>query len=181
MSMFNNTFWDTNSDYVKDVTNWTFKQRGVLRFGNVTHYDTRNGVKEDGYLESQYTINDTVHYHIDIEEWAEGAWRPFRSDKVYLEFVMLDPYIRKYLTHDGKGRYSANFQVPDVYGVFTFKARFNAIGYYWLDEKTRVPVRPYRHDEYERFLTAAMPYYASVVASIAGFLWFSYKFLTHKD
>jgi oligosaccharyltransferase complex subunit beta len=132
-------------------------------------------------MESQYTINDTIHYHVDIEEWSDGGWKPFTSDKVYLELVMLDPYIRKYLTHDGRGRFSAKFQVPDVYGVFTFKTRLNEPGWHWLDIKDKVTVRPYRHDEYERFLTAAMPYYASVFASIAGFLWFSIKFLGHKE
>ena len=33
-----------------------------------------------------------------------------------------------------------------------------------------VPVRPFRHDEYERFIPQAYPYYASVIALMAGFL-----------
>jgi len=32
-----------------------------------------------------------------------------------------------------------------------------------------VPVRPFRHDEYERFITAAYPYYVSAASTMAAF------------
>jgi oligosaccharyltransferase complex subunit beta len=33
-----------------------------------------------------------------------------------------------------------------------------------------VPVRPFKHDEYERFLLAAYPYYAGAASTMAAFL-----------
>ena len=180
-SMFNNTLWDFNGDFLKEATEWTFKQRGDLRHSAITHFSTLEGEQEIGYLEAEYTINDTLHYSIDLEERRNGEWVPFQSDQVYLEFVMLDPYIRRYLKHNGQGRYAIDFQVPDVYGVYTFKAKFNQVGYNWMDVKTQVPVRPYRHDEYERFLVAAFPYYLSIFSTVTAFVWFSYNFLSHKD
>jgi oligosaccharyltransferase complex subunit beta len=36
---------------------------------------------------------------------------------------MLDPYIRQPMTHDGKGKFSLKFKVPDVYGVFKYAGK----------------------------------------------------------
>ena len=44
----------------------------------------------------------------------------------------------------------------------------------------QVSVRPFRHNEFERFLTAAYPYYASVLSTMAAFFIFSLVFLYHK-
>ena len=44
----------------------------------------------------------------------------------------------------------------------------------------QVSVRPFRHNEFERFLTAAYPYYASVLSTMAAFFVFSLVFLYHK-
>lgn len=42
-------------------------------------------------------------------------------------------------------------------------------------------VRPYRHDEYPRYLLQAYPYYLSTFATIGGFLVFLGYFLLHRD
>jgi oligosaccharyltransferase complex subunit beta len=42
---------------------------------------------------------------------------------------------------------------------------------------TQVSVRPFRHDEYERFIFAATPYYVGVGSVIAAFFAFSALFL----
>ena len=33
-----------------------------------------------------------------------------------------------------------------------------------------VPIRPFKHNEYERFIVQAYPYYASLISMMAGFL-----------
>jgi oligosaccharyltransferase complex subunit beta len=33
-----------------------------------------------------------------------------------------------------------------------------------------VPIRPFKHHEYERFILQAYPYYASVASMMAGFM-----------
>lgn len=43
-----------------------------------------------------------------------------------------------------------------------------------------VPVRPYKHDEYERFLLPAYPYYASVLSTMAAFFLAGLVFLYSK-
>jgi len=44
-----------------------------------------------------------------------------------------------------------------------------------------IPVHPYRHDEFERFIDVAYPYYASAFSLMAGFFLFGVVFLFSKD
>lgn len=37
-----------------------------------------------------------------------------------MEFVRIDPFVRKTMTGDKTGLFKATFVVPDVYGVFKF-------------------------------------------------------------
>lgn len=98
-----------------------------------------------------------------------------------MEFVRLDPHIRTTLKSDGNGKFSTTFKVPDVYGVFTFKVEYNRKGYGYLNSITRVPVRPFRHNEYERFIDAAYPYYAGSFSMMAGLFVFSWFFLYNRE
>jgi oligosaccharyltransferase complex subunit beta len=82
---------------------------------------------------------------------------------------MLDPHYRIPLQHDGKGHFSVQFQVPDVYGVFKYVMEYKRKGYSYIDLELVVPVRPFKHDEYQRFLPAAYPYYASAASTMAAF------------
>lgn len=45
----------------------------------------------------------------------------------------------------------------------------------------QVSIRPFTHSEYERFLVAAYPYYASALSVMVGFLMFCAAFLYSKD
>ena len=46
--------------------------------------------------------------------------------------------------------------------------------------QTQVPVRPFKHNEYERFLVCAYPYYASALSSMVAFFVLGWFFLYHK-
>jgi len=50
-------------------------------------------------------------------------------------------------------------------------------GLSWVKRETIVPIRPFRHDEYARFLSQAFPYYASVLSMGLGFLAVSKAFV----
>lgn len=145
----------------------------------MTHY--RYGENHPiGYTEQLYTVKEHIYYSVYLEELRNGKWTPFESDEVYLEFVMLDARIRKYLKGD-KGTFSIEFIVPDVHGVYQFRTKFRELGYSWISTADQVVVRHLRHDQFPRFLDCALPYYTSVFASIIGFLVFSFFFLYHKD
>ncbi len=121
-------------------------------------------------------------YSLVIEEYdaEQGGWLPYRADDVQLEFVMLDPYVRTFLEHDGSGRFAKLFKIPDVYGVYKFRVMYRRPGLSTLAVNTQVSIRPFNHDEYERFIFSAFPYYASAFSMMAGFLVFAAFFLYSK-
>lgn len=41
-------------------------------------------------------------------------------------------------------------------------------GFTFLKESERVTVRPFKHDEYERFLFVAFPYFFGMIGTIVG-------------
>lgn len=98
-----------------------------------------------------------------------------------LEFTMIDPYWRVTLQHDNKGEYSTEFMVPDVYGVYKFGLHYRSQGYSNLDILEVVAVRPFRSDEFERFIPQAYPYYISSFSVMAAFAVFGVVFLYSDD
>lgn len=44
----------------------------------------------------------------------------------------------------------------------------------------QMPVRPFKHNEYERFLVCAYPYYASALSGMLAFFALGWFFLYHK-
>jgi len=165
-----------NENFCKQMTLWAFKEKGHIRYKNVQHH--RVGETEPPEI---YTIKENIEYSIQLEEWNGRHWVPYIANDVQLEFVRIDPHIRTTLKPDNKGRYAVQFMLPDVYGVFTFKIEYKREGYSFLTSITRLPVRPFRHNQYDRFIEAAYPYYASAFSMMAGLFVFSWIFLYHRD
>jgi len=164
-----------NADFAVDVALWAFQQKGVLQASDAVHH------KLSGSDTSGYRIKDKVEYRVTIQEWKDNLWIPFKADDVQLEFVRLDPYIRTFLQHNNNGVFTTSFIIPDVLGVYTFRLVHNRIGYSYLKLADSIPVRPFRHNEYERFIPAAFPYYASAFSMMLGFSLFSCFFLYHRS
>uniref|UniRef100_H3CZZ5 Dolichyl-diphosphooligosaccharide--protein glycosyltransferase 48 kDa subunit n=1 Tax=Tetraodon nigroviridis TaxID=99883 RepID=H3CZZ5_TETNG len=164
-----------NLELAEALSRWVFKEAGVLRVGAVAHH--RVGEADPP---AAYTITDLVEYSVVIEMLSEGRWVPFDGDDIQLEFVRIDPFVRTYLKKNG-GKYSVQFKLPDVYGVFQFKVDYNRLGYTHLYSSTQVSVRPLQHTQYERFIASAYPYYASVFSMMAGLFLFSIVFLHMKE
>lgn len=116
-----------------------------------------------------------------IEERVNGKWEAFKASDVQLEFIMLDPYVRTSLAPSKSGALSTKFIIPDVYGVFKLNVEYKRIGYTNLFSSTQVSVRPLEHTQYDRFIPAAYPYYASSAAMIVGVFVFSFIQLYHQD
>lgn len=189
-----------NKKFVDQISSWTFGSRGVLRASNIRHH------REDGsqpekmlkdierpdapltlYPDSEvareslvYRIKDNLTYAFDLDELKGKTWVPFLVDDMQVEFVMLDAYVRKTMSHDGKGRFSVTFEAPDQYGVFQFRVMYQRRGYSTVHLTNKVALRPYKHDEYERFIVAAYPYYASGFSMMVGIFLMSILFLYTK-
>uniref|UniRef100_A0AAV1VDI2 Dolichyl-diphosphooligosaccharide--protein glycosyltransferase 48 kDa subunit n=1 Tax=Peronospora matthiolae TaxID=2874970 RepID=A0AAV1VDI2_9STRA len=204
LDLFSDKFFDnemfSNAEFADAVTKWAFQESGVLRMTNVKHH------REDGSLPAKmlsdahrgdqpitlypdaevardslvYRVKDNLTYSFDLHELKDGKWVPYRANDVQLEFVMLDPHVRTTMVHDNKGHFHVTFQAPDVYGIFLFRVLYRRLGLSTVYTTTQVSLRPFKHDEYERFIPAAYPYYASAFSMMAGVFLFSVYFLFHE-
>ncbi|KAI9915184.1 hypothetical protein PsorP6_007125 [Peronosclerospora sorghi] len=87
------------------------------------------------------------------------------------------PYVRTTLSHDDQGHSSVTFQAPDLCGIFLFRVLYRRLGLSTIFTTTQVSLRPFKHDDYERFIPAAYPYYASAFPMMVGVFLFSVYFL----
>jgi oligosaccharyltransferase complex subunit beta len=164
-----------NQDLAIALTDWLFKQRGVVRARNIHHY-----LKEDKTTPRFYTVKNDIVFNVQFDEFVHGKWMPFNGTDVQLEFVRIDPFVRTTLKNKG-GQLEAQFRVPDTYGIFKFVIDYNRVGYSHLYSATQVSVHPLRHTEYERFIPSAYPYYISSFSMMAGAFLLSFIVLYHRD
>jgi len=167
-----------NAGVVAAATKWALKEAGVIRVTGVDHH--RKG-EPAGNPPAEYTIKESIEYHIAVEELVDGKWKPFQASDLQMEFVRIDPFVRATLKPSSAGKFSVGFVVPDVYGVFQFKVSYDRVGYTRLQHSTQVPVRPFLHTQYERFIQCAYPYYASAGSMMVGLFLFSLVYLHHKE
>ena len=207
LDMFSNAAYadegNANEVFGRDLTAWTFGQAGVLRFRDVVHHKS-DGSPPDVILHEKerpndlpsslypdpeitrnslvYRIKDELVFSMVVEEYMDGAWVPFVAQDMQLEFVMLDPHVRTTMQADPKtGKTVATFTAPDNYGIFKFRVLYRRPGYSIIHVEVPVSVRPYKHNEYDRYLFTAYPYYASSFSAMAAFLVFSIFFLFSSD
>lgn len=206
LDMFSNAFFRTqdsagvqvgNEAFCRELAKWALAETAVLRFRDIAHHRT-DGVPPDVILHEKeradlpvtmypdpeltrnslvYRIKDEIVYSMVVEEFTGGRWVPFQAADMQMEFVMLDPYVRKTMTADAHGKFEAVFTAPDSYGIFKFRVLYRRPGYSVLHAETKVSIRPFKHDEYERFIFSAYPYYASAISATVAFFVFSVAFL----
>eukprot|EP00922_Rhytidocystis_sp_ex-Travisia-forbesii_P041521 GHVS01062017.1.p1 GENE.GHVS01062017.1~~GHVS01062017.1.p1 ORF type:complete len:519 (-),score=40.22 GHVS01062017.1:131-1687(-) len=181
-SLFSDKFFSLsrgNRAFAEELVDWTFQRRGVLRWSNVKHHKLNEVVSP--YM---YRVKDMIVFSIDIHELVNGFWVPYRGNDVQMEFTMLDPYIRAFLSPPASPEsptYSTIFKAPDRYGVFKFVVDYFRSGYNTLHMESLAPVRNFKHSDYPRFLPGASPYYTSAICSMIGVMIFSLVFLYHLD
>lgn len=180
MELFSNEFFSFaefgNEAFVDHLTKWTLHERGLIRATPLKH--AREGETQS---HSVYTVEETLVVSVDIQEWTGEEWIAFKGNDVQIEFVMLDPYIRRTLSHDNNSHFSTTFKIPDVYGIYTLGLEYHKLGYTSFESKELLTVRPLRHDQFERFITSAFPYYASAFSMLGSVVLFSALFLFNRS
>jgi len=169
-----------NGAFVDQAVAWTFQERGAIRTRNARHFL----VDLSGPMNpSRYTVTEKVRYEVIIEEYdiTSGEWKPYQADDVVFQLVRLDPFIRQTMSHDGNGLFFYEFTLPDTYGVFKFILDYKRKGWSYLYEEVEASIRPLRHDQHDRFLVSAWPYYASMISMVLGFGIFSFLFLHSSE
>lgn len=128
-------------------------------------------------------------YEVVLSSFVEDRWVPPTIFDLQLEVTMLDPHLRVPLkmstsheTHSTTNRtYTATFKLPDRHGVFSLYLDHRRQGYSFLDNKLQISVTPLRHDEYERFILGAYPYYITAGSMILAWLAFAALWLSLGD
>ncbi|THU64351.1 hypothetical protein C4D60_Mb01t25580 [Musa balbisiana] len=176
LDMFSNRHEKSgNEQFVTEISKWVFHERGHLKAVNLHHHKVGETNEP-----TMYRINDDLEYSVEIYEWSGSSWEPYLADDVQVQFYMMSPYVLKTLSTDQKGLYSTSFKVPDVYGVFQFKVDYQKLGYTSLSLSKQIPVQPFRHNEYARFITTAFPYYGASFSNMVGFFIFTVFYLYNK-
>jgi len=177
-AMFSDKFQannDAQADFAKSVLLWATKNAGVLRHNGMKH--ARVGESE---TPSYYTIEEQIRFEMNIEELVNGEWIPFDQNDVQVDYHRLDPFVRRTMTNE-KGLFSTEFKLPDTYGVFQFRVNYERLEYTSIEIEAQLSVRPLRHDQYERFISSAYPYYFSSFSMMIGVSLLSFVVLYHHD
>ena len=167
-----------NSVFCQDILNWNFQRTGILKYENVKHNNN------EGKSLETYRIKDYLEYYIDILEYdyKTNSWKNYESDDVQLSFIMMNPYyINQMRRLYNKPTYYAKFRAPEKHGVFKFIVDYHRTGFSYIFSSTKVPLRPFYHNEFPRFIPCAYPYYVSVFVILGAFILFSILFLYGKE
>jgi len=174
-----------NQALARSLVAWCFQQTGVIRIDSVSHRlaSAASTNSQDSSNEAFYTVRDECVYTLHISEYVGGVWVPFHADDLQMEFVRIDPFVRqRMVSREGNGGvFTSQFTIPDVYGVFKFTVDYARLGLTRISASTQVSVHPLRHNQYERFIYSAYPYYASAFSMMAGVFIFSLVFLHMKE
>jgi oligosaccharyltransferase complex subunit beta len=178
-----NSDFSESSNWIlcKNILDWNFQQKSVLKAENMHHQLIDKSLYESGHQNSQeYKLKDYIHLELDIYEKVNGEWVPFKTNDIQFEFIMLNPYWRVFLSNTQDSKYEIDFRAPDWNGVYKFLVDYNRFGYTRLYLEDTSPVRVYRHDEFPRYIPSAFPYYLSVFTTLIGTVVFTVLFL-HVD
>ncbi|GAA5932126.1 hypothetical protein JCM10213_006762 [Rhodosporidiobolus nylandii] len=163
-----------NPAFLRSLSRWAFQQSGQLRVVSSAHENVETGV-EGG---STYRVGSELKYTLTL-----ASTSPTPLADIQLEFTMLDPHVRLALTPISSSpsssspgltetTYEATFRVPDRHGVFTLLVDYRRAGVQNVQDRHTISVVPLRHNEYERFITGAAPFYAGAVSVSVGFALF---------
>ena len=167
-----------NAIFCEDILNWNFQRTGILKYENVRHNNN------EGKTLDTYRIKDYLEYYIDILEYdyKTDSWKNYESDDIQLSFLMMNPYyINQMKRIYGKPTYYVKFRAPEKHGVFKFIVDYHRTGYSYIFSSTKIPLRPFYHNEFPRFIPCAYPYYLSVFVILGAFIIFSILFLYGKE
>ena len=157
-----------------------------------------------------YKVGENIHFDVVLERYDpySKSWNPTQSDDVVFDMTMLHSFIRFPIElkseatleakktsvladpSDRNANMPIQVTVPDTMGVYrvslsTREAFSSALGsgisfLSTQEAPLNLPVRPYEHSEWARFLFVAYPYYLTMIITMGSFFVFSIAFLYTK-
>ncbi|KAL5343509.1 Dolichyl-diphosphooligosaccharide--protein glycosyltransferase subunit WBP1 [Aspergillus crustosus] len=170
-----------NRDFAKQLTEWTFKETGVLKVGKIEHHLAKDDLTAKDLNPTIYRIKNETVFFIEISEYSQDRYTPFtvpENDNLQLEFTMLSPFHRLNLhptaTTENSTIFSTKFTVPDQHGIFSFRVNYKRPFLTNIEEKHEVTVRHFAHNEYPRSweISGGWVWIAGLWSVVSGFLAF---------
>lgn len=164
------------TEFADDLAKWTFYEKGVIKSTFVEHH-----LKDSEILnEKLYKVSEDITYSVGLCQWDGEQFSAYDADDVQLEFVMLDPYYRLTLEKDDNRSttketvYTTTFKIPDQYGMFTFRVKYERAGLSNVEESEVVTIRHIANDEWPRSweITNSWVYLTSAVSVVGAWLIF---------
>lgn len=185
----NHQHYPHNNNYLfsQQLISWSFGHSNILRGSNLQHKQLDFETSLIPYKRNvitdfvSYRINDWIDISVQIDEKKNNYYVPYISNDVQLQLIMYDPYYRVFMNHTHSGIYNAKIKLPHIFGVYKIVIDYHKQGYNHLFMNETISVRPYRHDEYERFIFVASPYYITVLSLGLAFFVFTVVFLYQKQ
>ncbi|BGP51507.1 oligosaccharyl transferase glycoprotein complex, beta subunit [Rhodotorula kratochvilovae] len=159
-----------NLAFARDLLSWVCQETGQLRVVGLQY-------REVGSSGAKPSYRTGARLELDV---AVAATPAYTADDLQIEFGMLDPHLRLPLHRgsapkhpaDNVTTFAAAFTVPDRHGVFTLRIDHRRPGWTSLRADRVMSITPPRHDEYERFIAGALPYYGGAASVSVAFLVF---------
>ncbi|KAL7068372.1 putative dolichyl-diphosphooligosaccharide--protein glycotransferase [Cryptosporidium serpentis] len=174
-----------NKPFCNDIASWTFQKRGLIKLSNIQSHkieDVSNSRPISRYddrkdADVEYTVGDFINFSAEFYHNINDKWEPYPYNDIQLELTMLNPYIRTGLQHKNDGDIShtifhTNIKVPEVFGIYKFVINHKRIGYNYILYESLVTIRSFRHDQNQRLLISAYPFYTSFLLTLTLFIFF---------
>ena len=162
---------------LKGIFGWAQGTRFYMKIASISHeltsktsnLDLANRGKTD--LDSTiYRVNDHINVRMCLSNGHDSRFIPEKANDFQFELKMMNIQLRKcFDSIDADGCLtSVNIQLPPKSAVYTLKISHNRPGWSQLSHNEKLLVRPFRHNEFPRFLTIAAPYYVSWIGILVA-------------
>jgi oligosaccharyltransferase complex subunit beta len=166
-----------NGVVAERLSQWTFGERWLIKVKSLEHFSAADTTVTSP---TRYRIADEISVIAKLVEYRADCdcEVPFTgATDVELELIRLDAFHREVMSECGEGAYCTTFTLPDTFGVFKVSVDYLRRGLGHATAVEVISVRPFFHNEYDRFLSIATPYYAASFSMIAGFVVFTLAFV----
>ena len=118
-----------------------------------------------------YRVNDKINIRMCLINFNNDRFIPSNPFDFQFELKMMNTQLRRSfdtIDSDGCLKLKEPVQLLGKPAVYTLKINYNRPGWSQLSHNERLLVRPFRHDEFPRFLKVAVPYYASWIGLLVA-------------
>lgn len=152
---------------IKGVTKWLQNSKFNIKISSISHELSNFNSPNRGRTELEstvYRVKDRINIRMCLVDGSSNErFIPEEASDFQFELKMMNIQVRKsFDSIDSDGCLNVkNIQLPGKPAIYTLQINHNRPGWSQLNHQERLLVRPYRHDEFPRFLKVAVPYYVS--------------------